>query len=126
MSTLSRITKSLGWSWRIPIAFQIQKYTLSNITRYLHYITTISSVPLHRLKFADESHILAKEIGVGRYVLGLKNTRTWVRRNNLDGSRATVTILTSLAPGSNHLFIDFNEDVHYSISLFLLFYYLEK
>jgi len=44
LSTTSRITKRLCWSWRIPIAFQIQRYTLGNIERYRRYIEHIQQI----------------------------------------------------------------------------------
>ena len=106
---MSRITKKLGWSWKIPVIFQLHKYTITNLQTYLHYLTQIQTIPPDRLKFADESHLVTKTLAK-RKVLSLVNQRAWVKQNTLSGSHATLTILTSLNP-AHPVFVDYTETV---------------
>ena len=76
-SVATRIMKKLGWSWRVPVAFQIQKYRRENIARYLDYVRGVRQIPPSKLKFLDESHIVSKDLHK-RKVLGKVNCRTWV------------------------------------------------
>lgn len=61
-SVTQRLLKKLGWSWRIPTGFQIQKYTLRNMARYLDYIRGIQKIPPPKIKFLDEAHIVSKDL----------------------------------------------------------------
>jgi hypothetical protein len=40
-STLGRITKAFCWSWKVLTTFQIHKYRLNNVIRYLHYLSEV-------------------------------------------------------------------------------------
>jgi len=102
----SKLLRSMGWTWRVPIIFQINKYSLSNMERYVNYLATIQTIPWTSIKFADESHIVSHQLSNGR-VLGLKNKRSWTSQHTLNNSHATLTILTSLSDIYNPLHIDY-------------------
>lgn len=61
----------LGWSWRIPNRFQANKYSFTNLYYYTQYLLFISTIPIEKLKFADESHVVCKDLASKR-VLGMK------------------------------------------------------
>lgn len=84
----------MGWSWKIPSKFQINKYKLSNMIRYVLYLENIQNIPEHKIKFLDESHIVSKDL-TKRKVLGLKCRRVFVKENTLNQKHASLTSLTS-------------------------------
>jgi len=106
--TTQRILKKLGWSWKIPTAFQIKKYTVDNMTRYLDYIRSIQQIDWDRIHFLDESHIVPRRLHKKR-VFGLVNERTYITRNSLHSKTATITILTSVGPASETILLDYTE-----------------
>jgi hypothetical protein len=86
----------MGWSWRVPVTFQVAKYSRANMQRYMLYLLWIQGVnDYSKLKFADESHIVSRTLHKKR-VLGLKNTRTYLKARTLHESSASLTILVSL------------------------------
>lgn len=81
--TTSRLLKKLGWSWKVPVRFQLRKYTTRNLERYLHYMTAIQQVNPARLRFLDEAHFVSKQL-TNRKVLGLVKDRVWVKQSTLN------------------------------------------
>jgi hypothetical protein len=96
-SVTQRLLKKLGWTWRIPVAFQVHKYRRANIARYLDHLQGIREVDPTRVKFLDEAHVVSKDLHKRR-VLGLRSCRTWVKRRTLNEASGSITILTSLDP----------------------------
>lgn len=107
LTVFSRLTKSLCWSWKIPTTFQIQKYRVDNIIRYLHYVSEvlyrnaflnlpvqIQKIDPAHLKFCDEAHVMSKDLGCRR-VLGLRSHRVYLKENTLHCARGSITILTA-------------------------------
>eukprot|EP01127_Copromyxa_protea_P014895 TRINITY_DN421_c0_g1_i14.p1 TRINITY_DN421_c0_g1~~TRINITY_DN421_c0_g1_i14.p1 ORF type:complete len:331 (+),score=44.83 TRINITY_DN421_c0_g1_i14:465-1457(+) len=109
LSSLSRLTKSFCWSWKVPTIFQLAKYRMDNVLLYLHYLTEIKQKEFHSLKFCDEAHIVSKDLG-SRRVLGLKSQRVYLREKTLHCPRASITILTSVA--GIPLFLDYRENTN--------------
>jgi hypothetical protein len=103
-TTTKRYLRKMGWSWRVPTRFQIYKYTLANLEYYVDFIEAIRYIPAHKLKFADESHIVSKHLNTRR-VLGLKNHRTYLRERTLYDAHASLTVITSFE--NNPLLIDY-------------------
>lgn len=57
-----RLMNDLGWSWRVPTKFQLHKYSASNMAYYCTYLQAIQAIPLEKLKFVDESHIISRDL----------------------------------------------------------------
>jgi len=93
--SLCYVLKKLRWSWRVPTRFQTYKYTFSNMFYYCEYLEAIQSIPLEKLKFADESHIVSRNLSTG-LVLGMVNTRTYTKEKTIHDASASLTILTTL------------------------------
>lgn len=64
---------------------------------YLEYLAAIQHFPKEKIKFADEAHIVSKNL-VNRKVLGVVNERSYLKDKTLHDKNASVTILTSLDP----------------------------
>lgn len=62
-STCGRYLRQLGWSWKVPTKFQLNKYTFSNLMYYCTYLQLVIEIPLDKLKFCDEAHIVSKDLG---------------------------------------------------------------
>lgn len=92
---LYRLLKAMGWSWRVPNRFQTNKYTYVNLLYYCSYLQTIQNIPLEKLKFVDEAHVVSRELGTSK-VLGLVGKRTYTRERTLNAPSASLTLLTSL------------------------------
>jgi hypothetical protein len=61
-TTISRLFRAWGWSWKIPSHVQLQKFTAKNIRRYVNFIVWVLSVPWTHLKFLDEAHFVSRGI----------------------------------------------------------------
>eukprot|EP01127_Copromyxa_protea_P011927 TRINITY_DN3060_c0_g1_i1.p1 TRINITY_DN3060_c0_g1~~TRINITY_DN3060_c0_g1_i1.p1 ORF type:complete len:252 (-),score=32.32 TRINITY_DN3060_c0_g1_i1:284-1039(-) len=94
-STVCKLLKQMGWTWRVPVHFQVLKYTPANMKRYFLYLLWIRQQDWTKLKFMDESHIVSRQLHKRR-VLGLKNKRTYLKRRTLHDASASVTIMTCL------------------------------
>jgi len=70
--TVGRMLKRHRWSWKVPTKFQIHKYSTANLLLYLNYLQFIQQVPSTKLKFANESHIISKDLSKSK-VLGMRN-----------------------------------------------------
>jgi hypothetical protein len=99
---------NIGWSWRVPTAFQIHKYTLQNMIYYAEFLLEVSRIPIHKLKYIDEAHIVSKDLGIGK-VLGRVNTRTYVKENTLNESNASLTVMTTLT-GDQPIVFSYREE----------------
>lgn len=93
--TTRQFLKEMGWSWKVPTRFQIHKYNTHNLLRYFTYLDGVQQIPFEKLKFADESHIISKNL-TKRKVLGLKAHRIYLKENTLHHAHASVTVMTSL------------------------------
>jgi transposase len=108
-SAFSYLLKKLGWSFKVPVRFQIYKYNLSNIIYYIDYLDVISTFPWNQLKFVDEAHVVSREL-VQKRVLGLIGKRTYVRESTLHDSSASITILTKCGDPKTPIVWDMRED----------------
>jgi hypothetical protein len=61
-SVCSRTLQKMGWSWKIPVCFQIAKYSILNLERYCDFLEWIQTMNMSKLKFADEAHVIAKKL----------------------------------------------------------------
>jgi len=75
--------------------FQIGKYSLKNMWNYLQYLKAMSQIPVTKLKFADEAHIVSNNLTNNR-VLGIVGKRSYTRVHTLNHPSASLTLLTSL------------------------------
>jgi len=91
---MTRILNKFRWTWKVPTRFQIHKYSAINLIRYMNYLNWISNIPHSKLKFADESHIISKDLTKKR-VLGMKHTRVYIKERTLNEAHASLTILVS-------------------------------
>lgn len=73
----------------------VQKYSTRNLLRYFNYLDVVQLIPMEKLKFADESHIVSKNL-TKRKVIGLKSHRVYLRDATLHHAHALITIMTSL------------------------------
>jgi hypothetical protein len=80
--TASKLLLKLGWSWKIPVRFQLHKYTLHNLEQYLRYISAVQKLDIMRLRFIDEAHFVSKDLTNGK-VLGLVNQYVWLKQSTL-------------------------------------------
>lgn len=62
---------------------------------YCTYLQTVQSIPIEKLKFVDEAHVISRDLG-NRRVLGLVGKRTYTRERTLNAPSASLTLLTSL------------------------------
>jgi transposase len=103
-SSASSFLKKLGWNWRVPTRFQINKYSFNNLYYYTQYIESITKLPFEKIKFVDESHVVSKDLHSKR-ILGIKGRRRWTKENSLHQPSLSLTLLTSLSNNPS-LFID--------------------
>jgi len=94
--TLSRIFLSWRWSWKRPDYRQLNKYTTENISYYFTYVMNIISLPCDKLKFADESHFVSKDL-YRDYALSPKGQKVQLIRGGKLSTAYTLTILTDLS-----------------------------
>lgn len=104
-SVASRVLIKMGWSWKVPTRFQIAKYSVVNLERYVDYLEWVQSVEdWTQLKYCDESHIVPQKL-TSRKVLGLVNRRVYVPDSTLNQARASITLMTSLTEDDGIPFI---------------------
>lgn len=94
-STLSKLFRSWRWSWKKPEFKQLHKYTPKNIEYYATYLTSIREIPLHKLKFADECHLVSRQLFQQKALGPVGKTTTLIRSGDLAYS-CTLTLCTSL------------------------------
>lgn len=56
----SRLFRRWGWSFKQPETKHIAKYSTGNIMNYIQFLLFVRRVPLQRLKFLDESHLVPR------------------------------------------------------------------
>ncbi len=93
--TLRRILKKIRWSWRVPSRFQTYKYTFSNLFYYCEFLKAVQDIPMQKLKFIDEGHIVSKDLG-RKKVLGIVNTRSYTKERTIHEASASLTVLCTL------------------------------
>jgi len=95
---ISRTFKEWRWSFKKASHEQLQKYTQSNISYYLQFVSSIQSIPWCKLKFLDESHFKSKDL-LRDHVLGPINRPSVRPITNVSLDETfSVTLLTSLNP----------------------------
>ena len=57
---LRRIFHRWGWTLKVPIRFQLNKFRPENILRYINYAVAVTWVDPRRLKFLDEASYCAR------------------------------------------------------------------
>lgn len=83
-TTFRDFLSRMGWSAKIPVSFQLKKYTVENIAKYLTYLEWIQSVEdPSKIKFLDESHVTRKCLQ-GKKVYGMRNKRVNNRVQDID------------------------------------------
>jgi hypothetical protein len=126
----------MGWSSKIPISFQIQKYNGPNLLRYVSYLNLMQSdaVDIKKVKFADESHFTKKvykgmknkdkklnliyqiiEITcshiLGKRCWGLKSNRVYNKVCDLEDTVGTLTLFCGLDEDVP-VYIEYNENTN--------------
>lgn len=108
----SRCLKKMGWSWKIPIKFQVAKYTIANLVLYIKYLRAIQQQDdWTRLKYADESHIVSKDLDNGRR-LGMVNERIYRSGKSLSEKHASISLLTRFGDADDPIVIDYREETN--------------
>jgi hypothetical protein len=118
----------MGWSFKVPTSFQINKYSLRfyffslffkegllisfllfrNLERYVAYLEWVRSIDdWTKLKFLDESHFVSRELTTSR-VWGFQSSRVYTVDNSLHDPSLSVTIITNLL-GEEPVFFDLRE-----------------
>jgi len=92
---VSRIFKRWGWSWKIIDIRKIEKYTPKNIFKYYIHALCMSSLPLSKLKFLDESGFQLKDIR-RKYGIGPIGQRVYRRMPSKLNDRYNLILLSSL------------------------------
>lgn len=104
-TSIRRIFKSWGWSWKKPAYVQFAKFTASNIEYYANYLLWIVEQNPLKCKFLDECHFASRSLN-RQLALGQRGEPVIVvRGTSLKGSR-TMTILTDLSNPVNPLFVE--------------------
>ena len=57
-----KIFASWNWSWKIPGVQQLLKYTPANIEYYFTFAVFIQYIPLMKMKWLDEAHIMPSHL----------------------------------------------------------------
>jgi transposase len=71
------------------------KYTLANMTAYVHYIVAVHSIPMERLKFLDESSFASQQLSRKRGH-GPRGERVTVKAATSELTTYSVTVITQL------------------------------
>jgi len=116
-SYIRRIFHDWDFTWKLPVGFNIAKFTPLNNLRYVHFTTAISHIPRHRLKYLDEAHIASNDLRNAR-VLSKRGKRTFLIRRAPVGSYAHVVLLTSPNRPNNpfviHIHTEMNTGIHFA------------
>ena len=98
--------KKMGWSLKVPVRFQLLKYTRLNIFRYVTYLRRIQSIPAANIKFLDEAHFVSHKLNKSR-VWGVRGVRTYTRVSGIHEPAASITLLTSLQDPTRPVYFDY-------------------
>lgn len=109
-STFADFLQRMGWSSRVPVSFQIQKYTPDNLARYVQYLTWIQALPdLSIIKFADESHFTRK-VYKGHRMWGMKNRKIYDTVEDLENTIGTLILFCGIDSMDEPIFVDYLEN----------------
>lgn len=61
-TVLSKFLRRNRWSWRVPTRVQLNKFSLANKKYYAHFIASIMDIPVDRIKYMDEAHVVERVI----------------------------------------------------------------
>ncbi len=104
--TVKKFLKSIGWSWKVPTTFHINKYSIENIENYLLFVDWIKKQDPKKLKFCDESHLVPRHMDA-RLVCGLKSKRVYHRNNTSHEPNSSISIITSVCRDQMPVFVDY-------------------
>lgn len=74
-SVLSKFLRKNHWTWRIPTRIQLHKYSIANKKNYAHYISSIMQVPVEKIKYMDEAHVVERQINKRKVCLVLMSLK---------------------------------------------------
>lgn len=102
-SSIRRIFKAWGWSWKKPSYVQLAKFSVENISYYVDFVVWLVRQNPLRCKFLDEAHFSSRHLSP-QLALGESGPVIVIRNTSLSGSR-TITILTDLTKPASPLFV---------------------
>jgi transposase len=108
-STTKKLLSSMGWSWKVPVEFQLNKFSNDNIARYLLYLDWAKSKDPTKFKYCDESHVVPRQLGKGKQ-WGLKSKRIYTRNTLLHQKSSSISIITSLDPLTAPVYLGYREE----------------
>ncbi len=108
---MKKFLKSIGWSWKVPTTFHINKYSIENIENYLLFVDWIKKQDPKKLKFCDESHLVPRHMDA-RLVCGLKSKRVYHRNNTSHEPNSSISIITSVCRDQMPVFVDYREETN--------------
>jgi len=92
---ISKIFKGWRWSWKILDVRKMEKYTPGNIYKYMVHVMSVSSLPIAKLKYMDESGFQLKDIR-RRYGVGPVGKRVSRRLPSRLRERLNLILMSSL------------------------------
>jgi len=98
-SYLSRLLKRWGWSRKIKLRKQVNKFKVQNLAYYITFLVEVKKIPWSKLKFLDESSFCSCEL---QRKFGISPTGTPAVKADsdamytADGETFTVFLMTSL------------------------------
>jgi len=105
LAWLSRLFKRWCWSFKVPDRrAQLNKFTIENIHRYVHFVAAIHSIDPLRMKFIDEANYSSADL-YRQHALGPVNRRQHVVVDKLSESYSLI-MMTSLDPATPPVMID--------------------
>jgi len=110
---ISRTLQKWRWSKRLADPKQIEKYSFSNIMKYIEYCTDIMTRPpedFKRIKFLDESSFDPRKLHRQRYWGPMNNHTPTTTPNQIQAKSLTVTMLTSIDPDQHPLYVVSREE----------------
>ena len=95
VSTIRRIFKRWGWSYKSPSVVQLQKYSLSNLCYYFNYLMDVATIPYSKIKFLDECHFAHRALKFEKAICEIGEPLIVVNKHNID-YRFSLTLMTTL------------------------------
>jgi hypothetical protein len=117
---VARVFRLWQWSWKLPSRTQFHKYSPENLAYYFHYIKESYEYPWDRLKFADESHFVSRQLYRKKQLAPIGERAHAVNVDRLDSTALTLTLLTDLTKGDLCLFLRW---VLFFVFLFFCFFF---
>jgi len=115
-ATLSRFLTKHRWSWKIPTLVQLNKFSPKNKQAYAHYLASVLNIPVEKLKFMDESHVVERHLSK-RKVLSMVNERRWISDRSLHGKSFTIMFLCLIIEGKE-CFFHINQEINTALNVF--------